>query len=110
MEQKNQNESLAKAQAKIEEMRAAGWKPVVLNPVDKANANPRSLKLAIRAHCWNCMGQNSDPGVKLRIRDCAILNCALHPHRPWQTVSGVLNEFGLLNPGEIEADQEDLAS
>lgn len=83
-------ERLAKAQEVMAEKRAAGWKPVQLNPVEKAKANPGSLKLAIRAHCWTCSGAGADPGTKFHVRDCKVHNCALWPHRPWQTAKGGL--------------------
>jgi hypothetical protein len=86
------NDHLLKAQQKIQEMREAGWKPVLLNPIEKARANPNSLKLAIRAHCWECNGRDADPHVKLRVRDCTIKDCPLWPHRPWQDAVGELPE------------------
>lgn len=80
---------LALAQARLADLRAAGWKPVRLNPDEAARAKPNSLKLAIRAHCWNCVGRDSDPGYMGRVRDCTLSQtCALWPHRPWQNHAG----------------------
>lgn len=77
---------LLQAQEKMREMRASGWKPVVLNPREKAKANPKSLKLAIRAHCWECCGGDAKGNnVRQRVHECDLIEkCALWPHRPWQ--------------------------
>ncbi|KVP75392.1 hypothetical protein WJ96_06415 [Burkholderia ubonensis] len=79
---------LAKGQEKMRELRASGWKPVHRNPVEQAEANPKSLKAAIKAFCWTCVGADADPGAKFRVRDCSVTRCSLHPHRPWQAVKG----------------------
>lgn len=79
---------LAKGQDKMRELRASGWKPVHRNPEEQAQANPKSTKAAIKAFCWGCVGADADPGAKFRVRDCTVTRCALHPHRPWQTVKG----------------------
>jgi hypothetical protein len=79
---------LAKGQERMRELRAAGWKPVHRNPVEQAEANPNSLKAAIKAFCWTCVGADADPGAKFRVRDCSVTRCSLHPHRPWQAVKG----------------------
>lgn len=100
-------EQLRKGQEKMREMREAGWKPVYRNPVEQAQDKPGSLKAAIKAHCWLCVGADADPGAKFRVRDCAVgPKCPLFPHRPWQSVKGGvhLNEEGVL---EGNADTED---
>jgi hypothetical protein len=79
---------LAKGQERMRELRAAGWKPVHRNPVEQAEANPNSLKAAIKAFCWTCVGADADPGAKFRVRDCGVKSCSLHAHRPWQSVKG----------------------
>lgn len=86
---------LAKAHLRMAEMRAGGWKPVHLDPVEKARANPGSLKMAIRAFCWMCNGGGADPGVRFRVRDCGLSDkCTLWPHRPWQNAKGqIVDEF-----------------
>lgn len=83
-----QQEAWQKAREKLAEMRAAGWKPTHLSPVEAAEAKPTSLKLAIRAHCYTCVGEDADPGYKARVRDCSVTRCALHRHRPWQDHTG----------------------
>ncbi len=98
---------LAKGQERMAEMRAAGWKPAHRNPVEQAQAKPTSLKLAIKAHCWTCVGADADPGAKFRVRDCAVgPKCSLFAHRPWQNAKGgiQLNAEGVL---EGDAGTED---
>lgn len=88
---------MAKGQEKMRELRAAGWKPVLLNPVEAAKAAPGSVKKAVKAYCWTCVGAGADTGAKFRVRDCTLgEKCALWPHRPWQTIKGgiVYNEDG----------------
>lgn len=76
---------LEKAHAVMAARRAAGEKIVQLNPVERAQRKPTSLKLAIAARCYQCCGEDSDPGVRQRIRECACeKTCALWPHRPYQ--------------------------
>ena len=80
-----QNTALIAAQKKLAEMREQGIDRVVLNPVEKAKANPTSLKYAIRAHCWQCVGADASEGAKQMVRDCSVGDkCALYPHRPWK--------------------------
>lgn len=59
-----------------------------LNPLAKAKKTPTSLRLAVNAHCYSCMGgdkadlrtQNS---VVSSIRECASSICPLLPVRPF---------------------------
>ncbi|MEX3984034.1 hypothetical protein AB4Y45_34155 [Paraburkholderia sp. EG287A] len=94
---------LAKGQERMRELREQGWKPVHRNPVEQAQANPKSVKAAVKAFCWECVGADADPGAKFRVRDCTVTRCALHPHRPWQNVKGGHTQ-------ETGADGEVLAS
>jgi len=75
---------LAKAQAVMAAKRAAGIKIVVLDPIAKARANPRSLRLAINGKCWDCIGAGADSNPRAAIRDCAIQDCTLWPVRPYR--------------------------
>ena len=79
---------LEAANAARERMKAEGRKPERLNPAERAKANPRSRSLAIRAYCWQCSGEDADPNVRWRVGNCEIPDCALWPHRPWQTQVG----------------------
>lgn len=76
--------ALEKAREKNRQLRAAGIKPVILTPPEKAACQPGSLRLAIDAHCWGCVGGEHDPGPKHRVRDCQIRACSLWMVRPWQ--------------------------
>ena len=76
------NEALEKAREARRRMKEQGLKVEVLNPIEKAKANPKSLRLAINGKCWDC--QSGDPGTRERIRDCWATDCSLHPVRPYQ--------------------------
>ena len=82
--------SLQKAQAKLREMRLNGQliRTDHLDPVERAKKAPNSLMKAIAAHCWQCCGAGADAGTKQSVRDCSVVECALHAHRPWQFVKG----------------------
>ena len=111
-ERKNRlREQLQRGKEAMAAKRAEGWKPVYLNPVDAAKANPGSMKAAIKAFCWTCVGQDADPGAKFRVRDCDVgPKCPLYDHRPWQKVKGriKLTEDGELAPPD--EDSEDTSS
>ena len=72
------------ARLKRTEMAAAGIKVVVLDPIEKARRNPKSLRLAINGKCFDCVGAGHDPNPRGAIRECAILDCSLWPVRPYQ--------------------------
>ena len=51
-----------------------------LTPIEKAEKNPKSLRLAINAKCWDCVC-----GQRLEIKLCPMeTNCSLWPVRPYQ--------------------------
>ncbi len=62
------------------------WKPVYKNPVEKLADAPNSLRRAVNAKCWQCEGEDADPGVKWRIGNCLIKDCALYNVRPHQNL------------------------
>ena len=76
------------ARARMAERRAAGEIIVRKTPTERASARPTSLRLAVTAKCWECQGEDSDPGVRARVRDCASPRCPLYPVRPWQNTKG----------------------
>jgi hypothetical protein len=55
-----------------------------LNPIEKAQLNPTSLRCAINAKCFDCQGADADVGVRKRIGDCPSQTCPLFPVRPYQ--------------------------
>jgi hypothetical protein len=60
--------------------------PRYLDPIAKAQANPHSRTLAIRAKCWSCCGAGADGQKVTRtsISTCPVTVCPLHPVRPYQ--------------------------
>jgi len=56
-------------------------------PLERAQANPRSLRSAINGKCFDCVGAGADPNPPRLIRECSSARCPLHPVRPYQTHS-----------------------
>ena len=75
---------LQKAHAALAERREAGLVAPRLDPIAKARANPKSLRLAVTAKCFECMGGGEDTGTRKLIRACTSGSCPLHPLRPYQ--------------------------
>ena len=48
------------------------------NPMQIAFDNPRSLRKAVDALCWDCSGQ-----TKVEVRKCVVEDCPLWSHRPY---------------------------
>lgn len=67
-----------------------------LDAIQKAQRDPKSLRLAINGKCWDCVGRDADPNPKQRVRDCPMTDCTLWAVRPWQ---GILGRSGYINPG-----------
>jgi len=63
---------------------AAGIPLVTLNPIEKHFKNPTSLRMALNAKCFDCVGQDSDVGFRRRIGTCTVVKCPLHTVRPYQ--------------------------
>ena len=64
---------------KIRELKEKG-EYKVLDPIEKAHANPKSMRAAINGKCYECSGFQ-----KMEVRDCHITDCCLWKLRPWQT-------------------------
>ncbi len=60
----------------------------VKSPIEKAGANPNSLRLAVNAMCFQCEGCDADPCVQWRIGNCNIPDCALYAVRPYRYMRG----------------------
>lgn len=76
---------LQKAQAAMAAKRAAGIEIERLNPAEKAAQNPASLRLAVNAKCFDCVGgANADNGYRRCIRECPSTKCALYQLRPYK--------------------------
>ncbi len=53
--------------------------PKQLDPIEKAKQNPRSLRFAVNAKCYDCCGFQ-----KVEVKFCTAVDCPLHNLRPWQ--------------------------
>ena len=51
----------------------------ILDPIEKSKLNPKSLRLAINAYCYDCCCEQ-----RLEVKLCPADNCPLHHLRPWQ--------------------------
>ena len=63
------------------------------NPLQKASANPKSLRFAINAFCFECMGGHQDEPfvtkeMRIEVATCTSPTCPLHRHRPWKKKRG----------------------
>ena len=76
--------ALQKAQQAIAAKLAAGEKIVKKNPIEKSRDNPRSLRLAINAKCYDCIGQDADPNWRNSIRECTCYDCPLYNVRKYK--------------------------
>ena len=72
---------LDKARARAAELKALGIAIQRQNPLEKAQASPKSKALAIKAKCYDCVGRDYDPGWHRRVRECPVTDCALWPVR-----------------------------
>lgn len=72
-----------KAREAREARKAAGL-GATAGPLEKARAEPKSMRKAITAFCYECMGGDGEPGARGFVRDCTAPQCALYPLRPWQ--------------------------
>lgn len=82
------NKALLAAHKKREEMRLAGITPERLSPMEKHRLDPNSLRKALNAHCFMCMGGGDDGGWRKMIANCTSERiCPLWPLRPYQHLS-----------------------
>ena len=80
--------ALEKARSQQREMREQGIKCEILNPVERAQKDPKSLRKAVSAKCYQCEGEDADPHVRWRIGNCLVPDCALYAQRPYQHLWG----------------------
>lgn len=76
--------ALDKARQRRADMAEQGIKVQILNPIDKAKKHPSSLRMAINAMCWDCVGAGEDANPRAAIRECGISKCPLWNVRPYQ--------------------------
>lgn len=77
------SKGLEAARLRQQELRDSGG-IVRRDPILKANANKKSLRLAINAKCCECMGGPSEPNWRAFIGECTSPGYPLHPVRPHQ--------------------------
>jgi len=63
--------------------------PKQLDPIEKARQNPKSLRAAINAKCFDCCCFH-----KPEVKYCTVVNCPLYILRPWQPREIAINETG----------------
>ena len=73
------------AQARMREMREQGIAIERLDPIERAQRNPNSLRLAITAKCYECLGGQDAKNIRKEIRECTSHKCPLYPVRPYQS-------------------------
>ena len=57
-------------------------------PIEKLADNPASLRMAVTAKCYDCIGQDADPAWRWRIGNCGCPACPLFAVRPHQSLAG----------------------
>jgi hypothetical protein len=78
------------------------------NPIEKALKNPKSLRAAINAKCFDCQGQDADPAPKWRIGNCEISDCPLYSLRPYQDNQSRPTPIALRDNGKQESSGGDM--
>lgn len=77
------NENAQKALKQYrEKLKNGEVKKINTTPIDKLAKNPTSLRLAVNAMCFTCMGSTKE--AKDDIKNCTAPKCALFNVRPYQ--------------------------
>ncbi len=71
------------SQERMKERIAQGL-PARKNPIEKSLEQPESLRRAITAKCYECVGMDDDPNYRESIRTCTSPKCPLFHLRPYQ--------------------------
>lgn len=66
-----------------------------VSPNEWASRQPKSLRLAINAMCYQCQGEDAGPSFQWRIGNCEIPTCGLFKVRPFQNMKGNPTPRGL---------------
>lgn len=80
--------ALAAASAKARRERNEAGLSATRSPILKLADNPTSLRAAVDAKCWDCMGAGGDPCVNWSVGNCRTKACALWAVRPHQRLAG----------------------
>jgi hypothetical protein len=60
-----------------------------ITPTQRSKLNPKSLRLAINAQCYDCIYDKSDVGTwRQQVAACPSANCPLYCQRPKATSQG----------------------
>jgi hypothetical protein len=60
-----------------------------ITPIQRAKLNPKSLRLAVNAQCYDCIYDKSDMGSwRQQVAACPSINCPLYCQRPKATSQG----------------------
>jgi hypothetical protein len=79
------SDGLAKAREASRLLREQGISTVRLSPKQKSLLNPKSLRFAVTAHCWERVGGAQAENARKEVADCTLEGkCMLWPFRPWQ--------------------------
>jgi hypothetical protein len=61
----------------------------IITPIQRAKLNPKSLRLAVNAQCYDCIYDKSDAGTwRQQVEACPSINCPLYRQRPKATSQG----------------------
>jgi hypothetical protein len=64
-----------------------------ITPIQRARLNPKSLRLAINAQCFDCIYDKSDLGTwRQQVAACPCKGCPLHCLRPLPNMQGGKDE------------------
>lgn len=74
-----------------------------VDPVTRARGNPQSHRLAVRAYCWQCMGNGGNANTPRLIATCETYKCGLWDIRPYQELYGK-NDDGEEAPGKSKPE------
>ena len=79
---RKQRSSVARSTPEVDaaRLRRIGDIPAHLKGIFAAAWRGRSRKMALKAHCVECMGYQ-----RALVKGCTSLACALYPYRPYQT-------------------------
>lgn len=83
-----------------------------MNPLEKARINPKSIRAAINAKCWDCNYDEYDSGNwRDQVTACPSSDCPLFPHRPLNSkAKASIKEAKLTAMSEDERKEYDIAA
>lgn len=99
IEKKKELTPIQKAHEAMRIRREAGEVIKKLNPMEKSQKKPTSLRLAVNAKCWDCC-----VGQKKEVKICPSKDCPLWAVRPYQNAKVEEDE---LDEEEDENDEEE---